>query len=320
MAVMRRWRAVAVGCLVLAAVVLSTDGRALEPRRFAVGTTSESWYNSLPVELPLALPALSLFPAGNLHVGVVAGQETARSYVRLAAGDLPGDVIGGTLVLPLVTDPTSGSFLPETAALRVCLAEKTGDDGVEGASPPAPAVDCGTSSAAEFVEGDRPAFTVDLGPFGSLLSDYGLALLPDPGVAPTSVWRVVVKGFDPATPSEGIHGLLDVLVPELGPASESEFAAPADPEFGNFDLDSSAFVAGESFEAFTPAPLGDPDPSVEELEVAQPVEAFPAAPIAFLPDGFSYPAVLLMPLALLAALGWFGSNLTRPALQRSTPE
>lgn len=302
------------GLLMAAGWLAALPARPAETRQVVVGTSLESWYHVPPAAAPQGLPAASPFPEGNLHVGVTAGSESARSYLRLATAGLPGTIVGGALILPVLDDPAAGSLLPESASLRVCLAESPGEDGVEGGTPPLPPVDCGVSAPALLAEGDQPTFIADLTLFGDLPGTAGLAILPAAGVAPEATWRVVFQGQADLA-SGGVRARLEIA------SAEEDAPAPTN-ESPSFDLGSAAPDFGA--QSFEPAPsFSLPTPTFEpagpDLAIEPDLDSGPApvaaAPIAFIPDGFSYPAVLLLPLALIAALGWFGSNLTRPALQ-----
>lgn len=317
--------AVALGFGVLA--LFSVQGRAAAIREVEVGTALESWYHVNPLnepslvppaagipppEPPEDAPALSPFPAGNLHVGVTSGVETARSYVRLATSALTGEIVGGSLRLPLVTDPDSGAVTPEAAELLVCFAPDPGPDDVDGGTGALPEVDCSTSSTAIAQAGDAPVLVADLSSFGELLERGGLALLPGrSAVADQETWRVVIQGSDPADPTSGIRATLTLEVPDPTTGTPDVETGDFSP---SFDMP-TGFDSGEglSFDEpraevvpVQPDASGPPPPPVEEPPVA-------SGPFGFAPDdGFAYSAVLLLPVSLIAALGWFGTNLTRP--------
>lgn len=314
---------VALGFGVLALV--SLDARAAAPREIEVGTALESWYHVNPVNDPSLLPpaagleppeppegtsGASPFPEGNLHVGVTAGVETARSYLRLATSALSGEIIGGALRLPLKTESESGAVSPEAAELLVCFSPDPGPDDMAGGTGALPEVDCSVSSSAVADAANPQFLTADLSPFGGLLEVGGLALLPGRSdVADQETWRAVIQGSDPADPTSGVRATLTVVVPEPtgGPSVDSGDVGAFD-DSTEFDFSAPPSFAPPPAELAPPAPveMAPPAPVTDEVPVA-------SGPFAFVPEGgFAYSAVLLLPLSLAAALGWFGTNLTRP--------
>jgi hypothetical protein len=188
------------------------------PATVTTGTEAEAWYQLAKVntcnspvgclpELP-ALPALpdlpvapTVFPADTLHVAWAGGIELARTYFRLDRSGLPqgATLVGGTLTIPLIADPTSGTLLADSAGVKACLATSTITDGVAGALSAAPGMDCSASSPL-VLEGDH--YTVDLTPhieaWASGISDEGLALTPFTSSSATSAWALAVPGRNAA--------------------------------------------------------------------------------------------------------------------------
>src|SRR5207244_8268599 len=107
------------------------------------------------------------WPAGALHVGLSAGVEDARTYLKLDLGPVPSDatLTGGTLTLP-IAPAADGTSSPEAAKVVVCFATAP-FAASQGSPAPPPAVDCTTSAPAQFAAGPPPVLTVDLAPFAS---------------------------------------------------------------------------------------------------------------------------------------------------------
>ncbi len=186
-------RVLGVAAVVLTGMLAATaPGQGADLSTVEVTTNHESWYHVTPLNAPSALPpaggvrppsvppevpAISPFAANRLQVGLAGGVESARTYLKLAAGAIDGEVVGGVLRLPLDLDPAAGSLLPESAGLVACVARGF-DVEAEGSFGPMPAVDCATTSPAVLGEGPDPVLLVDLAPFGFLVQTEGIALLP----------------------------------------------------------------------------------------------------------------------------------------------
>src|SRR3954451_18415620 len=90
---------------------------------------AEAWYAAAPIDVcttPLGCPPdqvpTSPYPAGSLHVGVAAGQETARSYVQPDFNQPTGaTLLSGTMTLHVDTRQSDGSLPPESAKILACL-------------------------------------------------------------------------------------------------------------------------------------------------------------------------------------------------------
>lgn len=318
-------------------------GRSAGFETVEVTTSHESWYHVTPLNAPSLLPpaggvrppsvppevpSLSPFAANRLQVGLVAGVESARTYLRLAAGSVDGEVVGGVLRLPLDLDPGAGSLLPDSSGLVACVARGVGPE-VEGSFGEMPSVDCGTTSPVIAGDGAEPVLTVDLAPFGFLVQDEGIALIPSPAeVAAQDTWRVAIRGADPAEPGQGISATLVVDSNAASEPSGGDGSGSFDPDqfdsggFGSSGFDPGDYGSGASArgsgEFSQPFDLGapgtaEPSPSVPPVADFSPeTPAEPFAPIGLISDGFAYSSVLLLPLGLIAAFGWFGLHLTRP--------
>lgn len=297
------------------------------------GTSAESWYRTLPVQPPpeadpcqlpmgcspaVPAPLPSQYAPGTLHVGVAGGAEESRTYLALdlSALDVTSEVTGGTLTLPVATDPQAGTTAPETAQLRACLVTGSVQDGVEGAVTGTPPVDCATSSEAVYAaaEGDRPAaFTIDLAPFGQALTTGlgGFALVP--AEQPGTAWHVAFSRRD--REAEGVVPISAQLQisaaeePESLPSSEPTVEVFAPPSFDTGTGEVPSFDSGTSFAAPPLAAGQQPLTSPVAPEVAAPTAQVPVA--AVLGGPFAYPAVFLLPLVVAVAVGWAGRAFTR---------
>jgi hypothetical protein len=326
----RRVAALAGGGITAALLLVPVPVRAAQSETVTVPMRAESWYRPLPglatglpdtCDLPTGcapgipdppVPLPSPYPEGFLHVGVGAGIEESRTYLGLDLNGLSADVepIGGTLTLPITTDPTAGVVLPETAKVVACHVPSFLTDGVAGDLTEAPVPDCTIASPATYVaaEGDVPAaLVVDLGPFAELWSAgvASLVLLPEEGLPPTETWHVAFSGRGRDAPDAvPITAQLE-LGGEADVAEDVEIDLPVASSSGGFApprLDGSA-----SFAAPPLAPPVEP-----ELVVTDRTPAMTTQPVVSVVGGrYAYPVVLLLPLLVAAAIAWAGRALTR---------
>ena len=274
----------------------------LVPPAFAETTSvsmlREAWYPISPTCIvPIgcgSAPTTTSYPEDTLHVGMVGGQETARTYVSLPP--LRG-ARTGELVLPVADD--AGTEAADIANLQVCLVP-TGLSDPAPAEPPA--VDCSVSSDASYLQGSPNYFTADLAPFlarGS--AGLTLAVLPVPSAAPAAgeAWHVALSGRDrKAAGAAPIVAQLDLGSALAGPLPN---VVPPQP----------APAAGP-----IPAPL--PPAAVPNMvapalpAVVQPAVAPDAVPVAapqelrrraLTIEGGTYGIVWALPLGLFL-LGW----------------
>lgn len=303
----------------------------------AVPLSAEAWYRPLPVAAPpqldpctlptgclpaLPVPLPSPYAEGTLHVGVSGGTEESRTFVELDLSGLAGGAAyaGGTLTLPVATDPQAGTLLPETAALRACLVTDAVQDGVSGAIGTGPAPECTVASPAVFApaaDGAPPRFTVDLSPFLEFWTTgvAALAVLPAQDLEPTATWHVAFSRRDRT--ADGAQPISAVL--QAAAAGEP---APAPSETPTVEVETPTFDAGTTG---TPA-LSDgasfaaPPLSAGQQPLSAPVSPQVAATTASVPVAavlggpFAYPAVFLLPLVVAAAVGWAGRAFTRDLL------
>ena len=327
------------GGVIAIGIGLPTPTASAQAAPFPALTTAESWYRTTPVSLPedgltvcdlpvggctppvpeVALP--SPYAEGTLHVGYSGAAEDSRTYLELNLSSLPlgSAPVGGTLTLPVATDPQAGTLLPETAAMTACLVSASIPDAVNGAITGAPEADCETSSPAKFVaaSGAQSArFTVDLAPFAEswAVGTAAVALVPAPEQAEGASWHVAFSRRDRAAAgAEPITASL--LLEEAGDEGESPLpevdkatGGTADAPARAFDGESLALDSGASFAA--PPVVADAAPPVA-VDLPQ-TAALPVTPAAvMLGSSYSYPGVFLLPLVLAAAVGWVGRALTR---------
>lgn len=177
-------------------------------RVVTVGDSWESWQHDGP-----SLPAGS-YPAGTLHVGVLLGRETDRTYLMPG---LPQAAVAGAMTLPLATDTGAGTFDPAGATIEGCLVTAT-----------RPAVEAGPCRLLTYDAGGS-VFRLDLGPFISAWNDgrprLGIALVPVlVGSSPLASWHVAFDGDHRA----GHAGVSSRIVLAAGPAAPAPVApAPA---------------------------------------------------------------------------------------------
>lgn len=335
----RGWAIGAVAGLAVPIVgLLSAPASAAVPREGATsGTTTartatDAWYSasaactSSPTGcLPAGPP--TPYPSKTLHVGVVAGQEEARTYLSLDLASLPSgtSLTGGTLRLP-IGGGDDGSRAADTATVQACLVTAAFKDDVEGGTDAPPAVDCKKAmSTAKYVPaaGSAPEMlTVDLAPFAAAWSSgslqQGFALLPAADTAPSSAWHVAFSAHD----RKG--STVPAPTAEVAYASSAAAGSGASYEAPSFDAPApktNANTASVSFAAAPLAPQWDP-PALAQLPAAQPDVAPQAPPVApaqqVTPQafvggggGFAYPGVFLVPLLLAASGGWLARSLTR---------
>lgn len=338
---MSRLAAAVAGVAALAVLLFPVTVAQAQSSDVAASTSADSWYRPLPglpaeastcdlpigcapaVPLPVAPP--SQYPAGTLHVGVGAGVEESRTYLTLDLSAVPDDarLIGGTLTLPLATEPEAGTVVPEMAKLRACLVEEFVRDDVEGDPTGAPTADCTTTSPATFVPaaGGGPAsFEVDLDPFvGGWFGSGSLALVPDEAPAPTDTWHLAFSGHDRSV-DDALKVSARLQVREDRTAERSEFEPelslrPPDPPDTDFSVRDDSLSVDPSA-SFAAAPLV---PSAQlSLDAApaasasQPALVAAQAPLVTVVAGrYAYPGVFLLPLAVAFGVAWAGRAFTR---------
>jgi hypothetical protein len=282
--------------------------------------TEEAWYTPSPT---CALPSgcgpvsptpspVDRYPAHTLHVGVTGGVEDARTYLKfdpaLPDGATPTN---STLTMPIAPSG-DGSVQPATATVLACLATAPFTPG-EGTIAAPPAVDCNTSSPAEYAAGPPSALTVDLAPFLARWKDTpnnGIALLPSPRTAPGTTWHVAFSAHDRAG-SDVPPASIDL---RYDPASAAPPPAATEPETEPVpDLVTGGSGVGGFLGASlaTPPPASAAAPLVGESKLPGAVRR-PRLVGQVGGPGFAYPVVFAAPLLLLVLGGYFGWALTQP--------
>jgi hypothetical protein len=225
---------------------------------------------------------------------------------------------GGTLTLPLATEPEAGTVVPDVANLRACLVEEFVRDDVEGDPTGAPTADCTTMSPAILVPATSdgpPSFEIDLDPFLSgWVRSGSLALVPAEAPAPTDTWHVAFSAHDrDVDDTLKISAQLQVredraIEPELdlspSKAPDIAFSGRAD----SLTVDPSASFAATPLEFAI-------EPSLEAAPASaasQPALVAAQAPVVTVVAGrYAYPGVFLLPLGVAFAVAWAGRAFTR---------
>ena len=299
---MRRSRLAWLAVLVGLAVVPGGPARA---ESVGARPEVEAWYAAPPsCALPIGcapgqgLPAIPRYPAGTLHVGLTAGIEDSRSYIKLGLSGLPSgaQVTSGVLTIPLA-GPEAGTVQAETAQVMACFtsSEVAASEGTFAAPP---AIDCTTSALATYVPGPPAALTVPLASFAARWaegeSNNGIALVPAPAPAPGTSWHVAFAAGTAAATLEYDTGVVDTTP----------------------DVEPTPLIEEGGFEAIPLGPLASGAP----LSAAAPIRDQARQPARVAPvfsvsgPGFAYPAVFALPLLLLGLGGYLGWALTRPVL------
>ena len=321
-------------------------GSSLAETARGVQAERESWYQTSPAELGSEDPTCALpigcapkpsapiqpYPEDTLQIGVAAGRDTARSFVMLDLGKIPDDALitGGTLTLPVLTDPESGSSDPQTADLSACAVIGTVKKARGGAADDEPEFSCESAGTAKYVKGKQPAFTIDLKPLSTALSSGAVAIVPSKKAREDgATWRVAVPAKEHAS-KETITATLtydqaDALggfpfppgpVAESGGGGSVEDASAFDQPAGSGaagSFDDPAPPAQQPQDAGAPA-VAAPAEGAAPQKAKQPVvvgaaEAAPLTPVA-LTDVYFYPGVWLAPLALAGIAGLLARSLT----------
>lgn len=268
-----------------------------------------------PVSPPVAVP-LSPYPAGTLHVAWAGQAETARAYLAFSFADVAGPLTSAALDVPLDTAAADGDQQSATAKVQACLA--TGDiTHVEGSIAPPPTVDCTLHVALAYVATPSPHLHGDLAPLlVGLPTTTGLALLPDAAAekaATADAWHVTFSAHDRTDSAKTAPARLTVTTADAPAADVPAVDAPAvsSPELGG-TAPAPAVDSGTSLAALPPAGTTALPPAVQA-----PAVAAPAVPSAVVPQaatvtyGYQYPAVWLVPLALLVLVPAAARALTK---------
>jgi hypothetical protein len=291
--------------------------------------TTEAWYQPNPScaappgcvttgTLPAAPPATvptSPYPAGTLHVGLSAGQETARSYLALPFSALSGTVQSASLDLPLDTSANDGSSSPETSHVQACLFSGPLAP-ADGSVEVPPTASCARSAGLSYQATPTPHLHADLGPLSpGLLSATGLALLPDATKsAATDSWRVVFSAHTRTDSAKTAPAAVAVVVDE--PAADGGVPAdlPTQPATG-IAVQPAPNTGFASQPMVPTAPL-DPGGAPTVAGSNPPVAGVPVAAPRTVTVGYAYPVVWLLPLALLVVVPMLARLLTSDLTRR----
>ena len=284
------------------------------PKVFRPAVTAAAWFQPDPFcSTPLGcgflkLPALSPYPKGTYHVGTAVGRQLARAFIAVRVSDAAAEATGGTLTIPLDTNPADGSIVPQTAHINVCVTYQAVTP-AEGAFIGAPAANCLPAARAKYVAKPQPHLAVNLKRLaGHLAAVKGFALLPA-DAAPTAAWDVVFRlPTGKAKPS-----LLPQLRLVVGkPSVDSPPKPPAvthHPGSGSSSAPSGGVVV--------PEPVVPPDLTVVAPTAPAPVIAEPTARARHLVTvAYQYPEVWLLPLLLLVLIPFTLRALTRDLTRR----
>lgn len=265
---------------------------------------------SLPVAPPAAppsLPAANPYPAGSLHVGVSAGTENARTYLRYPFEQLDGkSVTAATLEVPLDVNPQDGSTMPETSKVVICETSSSNITASEGTIDAPPPSDCKVSVPMTYVATPQPHLQANLGAMaGDLPGITGLVLLPDASkVMQGDAWQVVFSAHNRADASKTAPAKVTVTYEDgstdstdLGsdPFTDPVVNTPvvAQPGTGIVSDPGTGFAAVPQVEAPSTTSV-PPTVSTPDTTVQQPVSEPKLVTV-----GYAYPAVWLLPLGFL---------------------
>lgn len=284
-------------------------------------TTDEAWYAPPPTcALPTgcgptdSVPPVPRYPAGTLHVGVEAGLEEARTYLKVNLGTVPSGatLTGGTLTLP-IGPSGDGTASPETAKVVACRV--TGSFATaEGSSAPPPPVDCGTTTTAHYAAGPPAVLTVDLTPFTARWAtgeaNAGIALLPVTDAPSATTWDLA---FSARTRTGSTVPPASATLRYDPAPSEPEVTEPSPPDLGTVDTVADLGTIAGPVDTSVALPSATPAPIAQIIGQSR-RPTVPVAEVSGGGPGFAYPIVLALPLLLLALGGYLGWVLTRPVV------
>ena len=284
--------------------------------------SAEAWYAASPVDtcaLPLGCPPTTVptspYPADTLHVGVAAGQETARTYLVPDLSVLPYDatVSAATLTLPVNRDNTAGTVSPESAAMLACLTTEPVKDGTEGSSEKPPAYDAKVCAKPTYDKKGAGTFTLSLTKFLRLWATghpmFGVVLVPDlRDATPTTVWHVTTNGRQRRN-APHVQTVLAFTTPPPVTGPGPQPTPPRTP--------SAAPVPAAVPQPVAVPPAVSSDNLPPAPQPAQEPQIAPAAPpqaAVITARSFQYPAAFLLPLGFLIAGLFLVRTFTRDPL------
>ncbi|HVV76742.1 MAG TPA: hypothetical protein VHC43_11960 [Mycobacteriales bacterium] len=186
---MKRWGQRAVAAAAVATAVAGWPapvGASSAQHNTTIRPSAQAWYWTVGcgslVGCGVVAAPIDPFPAGALHVGVIAGVQFATAYLGFGDKAMPAGAQSSkaTLTLPLATDPSAAVVNASSAQLEVCTTDEliTSADYALSAPPP---VNCRHGVLATYHGGAKPSFTVNLLPLLGAhhsLAGRTLALLP----------------------------------------------------------------------------------------------------------------------------------------------
>ncbi len=319
----RRWLVATVGVLLTvgASQPSASAGGSEEP--VVLPASVESWYQvsptggpadpacGLPIGClpPIPLPSLPLiYPENTLQVGISLGFDTAWTFLALDRGAIPDEIGGGSLRLPVLTDPASGTVSLEAAGVIACAATGPVTPSRGEPSTSAPAYDCAQSSPGRLDDTvDPPVYEFDVRGIADALRSDGVAIVP------TTTARLDKESYRVVFPADGHESGLRVeatFLPGQAPPSTPSDDASVAPE----TLPDAAFggaVPGPSFSAPTLPVLSlPPTPAPEDgpAQIALPIAAQPILPT----PGYAYPLVWIAPFLIAGVALMTSRSLTKP--------
>ncbi|MCW2778743.1 MAG: hypothetical protein JWN17_2468 [Frankiales bacterium] len=271
---------------------------------------------ALPVAPPVPVPGAPVV-AGTLHIGVVAGTETARAVLGLPVGMTGVAPTSATLEIPLDVDPADASAAPETAKVLGCLTAAPLTDGEARVDAP-PATNCGHVVALTYVARPEPHLQADLKPLLPFLrSATGLVLLPDRArLVPTEAWQAVFstthRGDSTKTPPAAFRFVVPAEQSAATPAVPDERPAAPAAAVGVPLLGTSApiAVAEPELGGTTDAPPAAAPAVADQIPAVLAPVADTVALQKTIRVGYAYPGVWLLPLAMLIVVPLVGRALT----------
>lgn len=288
--------------------------------------TTEGWYQPNPScasplgcqPPPTQPPSTSPYPARSMHIGLSAGQETARSYLGLPLTGVIGTATAATLTVPLDTTQGGGSTSPELAKIQVCLTTAA-LTAVDGSFDAPPKTECTATAAVAYVATPEPHLQADLAPLlNALPTATGIVLLPDATkAAPTDSWRVVFSAHDRTDSAKTPPAAVTLTLQNL-PAN----APITGPVFTPADKSNSGFAAVDppAGTGFAPLPSINPPVTATAVPAVEPPTTINTTPLTqpqTVTFGYAYPGVWLLPLVFLILVPTIGQALTKdltPAL------
>jgi hypothetical protein len=296
--------------------------------------STEAWYDETPPCVSLidcsAVPAATPYPEDSLHVSIVAGQETARTYL---AFDVPtgADLFTGTLTLPLDTSAADGSVSPDTAELTACLVTKSFKP-VRGSLEAPPPANCHVSSTASY-DSKHAAFTVSLAPFASQWTSGTAALALVPSQTATqanATWHTVFyattkqsKSAPPITASMSVSQKSGSSSgtgtgTTSGPPPSSSGSTQGSGGSFTGSGGGGSFTGGGGLGTFPSTSTSTTTTTVTQSAPQQTTALAPAFTAGFAGPGFAYPLVWALPLVLFVGFAAVGRALTKELYRRDT--